>query len=230
MERKLSVMKYLMAFFLTLVVFLGGIFLGIFIENLRLQDAKQNVLLEKANLQSLQLQQSFIGSDLADCNSLNRVLEGYIEELGQEMATVIEYEKNSFLNEEEFNLQLREYFLTEIQYLLLSKEIDKKCFKENVKVIYFYDENEQDTEGDILDYLKKLFGSRVLVFSLNSNFNQEPMIRMLLDSYDIKQFPSVIVDKQIFQGHTGVKELHTAMCREFKTMGRNVPESCLKIG
>ena len=46
-------------------------------------------------------------------------------------------------------------FLTEIQFYLLAKDIDKKCPQNNVKILYFYDENRDETQGDILVYLKK---------------------------------------------------------------------------
>ena len=227
--RKLSVKKYGLALLLTIIVFLGGISIGVLIENLRLADANQSSLREKVGLRSLQLQQRYIDSGLADCESLNRILENNINELTKKMAIVVEYDKGSWVNPEEFHLQLRDYFLTEIQFLLISQEIDEKCSKENIKIIYFYDENEQDTQGDILDYLKKLFGSRVLVFSLNSAFNEEPMIDVLLSSYNITSFPSVIVDDKVFHGHTPVKELHQAICAEFKEIDGKLPEQCGKI-
>ncbi|MBT4804543.1 hypothetical protein HON71_00035, partial [Candidatus Woesearchaeota archaeon] len=160
-ERKLSTKKYLIAFVLTIIIFCGGILVGSLLENAQLKDAKQITLNEKVNLQSLQLQQSYMESGLADCKTLNKILETNIDELTKKMGIVIDYEKQSFFNEDEFNLQLRDYFLTEIQFLLTSQEIDKTCAKDSIKVIYFYDESAADTQGQILDYLKKVFGSEV---------------------------------------------------------------------
>lgn len=226
--RKLSVKKYVLALFLTIIVFLGGISIGILVENLRLADANKSSLQEKVSLRSLQLQQRYIDSGLADCETLNRILENNINELTKKMAIVVEYDKGSWVNPDEFRLELRDYFLTEIQFLLVSQEIDQKCSKGNVKIVYFYDENEQDTQGDILDYLKKLFGSRVLVFSLNSALQEEPMIDILLSSYNITKYPSVIVDDTVFHGHTPVKELHQAICAAFKEIDGKLPEQCVK--
>jgi hypothetical protein len=228
MSRKTSYKKYLLAFVLTIIVFAGGIIMGLFIENLRLADTKQNSLLEKANLQSLQLQQRYIDSGIADCDALNRVLETNIAELTRKMAIVVDYDKNAILNQKEFRLQLRDYFLTEIQYFLITQEIDQKCSKENIKIIYFYDESSIDTQGEILDYLKKLFGHKVLVFSLNSAFKEEPMIDIMLTSYNISQFPSVVVGDKVFHGHSSVKELHSAICNEFTSIKGQFPKECIK--
>ncbi len=226
MERKISVKKYFLAFVLTIIVFSAGVVLGVMLESARLQDAQQIILTEKVNLRSLQLQQNYIESGVADCNALNKLLEANINELTRKMATVIDYEKRSVFNQEEFELQLRDYFLTEIQFLLVSQEIDKKCEKDNVKVLYFYDENRFDTQGDVLDYVRKRFDGKVLVFSFNSAFEEEPMIRTLLASYNITFYPSVVVEEVVFRGHTSVDVLLGHICENFRSMNHSLPEAC----
>lgn len=213
--RKTSTKKYLLAFFLTVVIFVIGIFIGVWIEDVRLGYSEQIILTEKVSLRSLQLQQNYIDSGLADCDTLNHILENNINELGKKMAELISYERNSMFNQDEFNLQLQDYFLTEIQFLLLGQEMDKKCTKDSVKVIYFYDESAHDMQGATLDYLKKLFKEKILVFSFNAEFEQEPMIGILLSSHGIKQFPSVVIENKAYQGHQTVEQLMEAICTEF---------------
>lgn len=226
MERKISSKKYLLAFVLTLVVFAGGILIGVMLENIRLNHSNQVLLAERIDLRSLQLQQKYIESGQADCKVLNKILEADINELNKKMAEVMEYEKKSFLNQDEFNLLLQDYFLTEIQFLLVSQEIDKKCERDSIKIIYFYDENKEETQGVILDYLKKVFGSRLLIFSLDSTFRQEPMINILLTSYKIETFPSIIIENKVLQGHKSVEELKEIICAEFAGMDGELPEDC----
>ena len=226
MERKTSTRKYLLAFSITLVIFLLGIILGSFIDDARLNDAESMALEEKVNLRSLQLQQKFIDSGVADCKTLNHLLEQNINELGRKMAIVQGYDKDSLFNEKMFKLQLQDYFLTELQFLYTSQEIDKKCEKDNLKILFFYDENALDTQGDILAYLKKLFGSKILVFSFNSNFKQEPMIPILLSNYKIKQFPTVVIDDKVYQGHQKVDKLMEHLCDEFDAIKIDLPLEC----
>ena len=226
MERKISSKKYLIAFVLTLLVFGGGVILGFTLDDVRLEDSKQLALKEKVNLRSIQLQQQYIDSGQADCKTLNKVLEENINQLARKMETVQEYDKNSVFNQEEFDLQLQDYFLTEIQFLLTSEEIDQKCSRDSVKVVYFYDENNQDTQGDILAYLKKKFGSRLLVFSFDSTFQHEPMIPILLSSHEITKYPSLVVNGKTYSGHQPVKKLMGTICDEFKKMD-DVVEECV---
>lgn len=225
-KRELSSRKYLLAFILTMIIFAGGIIAGIILENARINDARQINLQEKVNLRSLQLQQAHIDSGIADCNSLHAILENNINELTRKMAVVIDYQKKAIFNEGEFNLQLQDYFLTEIQFYLISKEIDKKCTQDSVKILYFYDQNELETQGRILSYLKKKFGSKILIFSLDSGFIQEPMIDILLTSYNINSFPSLVIDDTVYQGHRNVRELMTDLCNEFESIGIEEPKEC----
>ena len=121
LQRKLSIKKYLLAFFLTLLVFSGGIIIGMVIDKARLSQTNQVNLDEKANLRSLQLQQNYIESGIAKCDALNKILETNTNELAQKMAVLVDYEKKTIFNEAEFNSQLRDYFLTEIQFYFLNQ-------------------------------------------------------------------------------------------------------------
>ncbi len=227
MERKISSKKYLIAFILTVIIFFGGILTGMALEKARLNDSKQINLNEKLNLRSLQLQETYIDSGFSDCNALNKVIETNIHELAKKMSIIIDYDKESIFSPDEFDLQLRDYFLTEVQFLLISQEIDQKCEKDNVKVIYFYDDDENDTQGKILDYIKKKLQNKVLVFSFNSAFKDEPMIDILLESYNITTFPSVVVENNVLQGHTKVEPLFKAICNEFTESAK--PVECKKL-
>ncbi len=229
LERHTSTRKYLLAFILTLFIFGGGIMIGIVFENARLNSAEQITLQEKVSLRSLQLQQNYIESGITDCKTLNAILENNINELGKKVGVIIEYEKKALFNQEEFNLQLQDYFLTEIQFYFLAKEINQQCPQNNVKILYFYDENRDDTQGDILAYLKKRFGGKLLIFSLNSQFSQEPMIGTLLTYHNITQYPAVVIEEQVYQGHRTVEQLMGDICSEFVAMGTDVPEDCREI-
>ncbi len=228
-ERHTSTKKYFLAFMLTLLIFAGGIMIGVVFENARLSSAKEITLQEKVSLRSLQLQQNYIESGITDCKTLNTILENNINELGRKVGVIIEYEKKSLFNEGEFNLQLQDYFLTEIQFYFLTQEINKKCPQNNVKILYFYGENKDETQGDILAYLKKRFESKLLIFSLNSQFSQEPMIGTLLTYYNITQYPAVVIEEKVFEGHRTARQLLGDICREFMEMETDVPEDCVKF-
>src|SRR3989344_6258649 len=123
MERQISTKKYLLALLLTVIIFGVGILIGMLFENVRLEHSKELILAEKVGLQSLQFQQKYIDQGLADCSVLHQILETNIEQLQKKMGEVSEYEKLSVLKQTDFDLQLQDYFLTEIQFLLLAQDI-----------------------------------------------------------------------------------------------------------
>ncbi|MBI2665993.1 hypothetical protein HYX13_00110 [Candidatus Woesearchaeota archaeon] len=226
--RNLSTKKYLVAFVLTIIIFTGGIFLGMLFEKVQLNSSEKTILNEKVSLQSLQLQQKYIESG-TNCTGLNKVLQTNINDLTRKMQEVAEYQKKAIFSQDKFDLQLRDYFLTEIQFFLISQEINKKCPKDNVNILYFYDENAFDTQGDILDYVKKVFGDSVLIFSFDSAFKKEPMIDVLMASYGITKFPSVVIEENVFQDHTSVETIFKVVCDEFESQGRKVPVKCATV-
>ncbi len=218
--------RYLIALILTIIIFTLGIIIGLFIEKLRLEQTENSMLHEKVNLQSLQLQQNFIASGNVDCTTLHEILDANIDELTRKGGIVQEFEKSAILDKDKFNLQHRDYFLTEIQYYLITKEIEKKCPKDSINVLYFYDSNKYETQGDILGYLKKIYKERLLVFSLNAEFEQEPMINVLITAHNITSYPAIVVDDELFSGHYSLKEVETILCNKFGSFSAPSPTAC----
>jgi len=214
MARTFSVWLYIVAFVLTVVVFSFGLTLGLLIEKERLQAVDQINVQQEIDVKSLQLQQIYLNTGEVNCEALNTILEANINEVSDSMEKVVSYNKNSLIDSDLFSLQLRDYFLTEIRFLLLSSEIQQKCPSDAVTVIYFYDEDQGDTQGDVLNYLKEIFGQKLLVFSFDSNFKQEPLIDVLLQSYNVTVFPTVIVDGMPYYGGITADELKDYICEQ----------------
>ena len=225
-KRSISGKKYFLALILTLIVFSAGIGFGLFIEELRLDDAQNSALRERVSLRSLELQQQFIDSG-TDCKTMQTVLQNTIIELEESVSTIQSYERNTVKLTGDFELQLQDYFLMEIQFYLLAKKIAESCPQEAVKILYFYDDNEASTQGEILGYLKKKFGEKLLIFSFDSTFEQEHMIKTLLTSYNIERFPAIVLEEKVFQGHQDVDLLHEEICDAFKKYTVGLPEECI---
>ena len=69
-------------------------------------------------------------------------------------------------------------------------------------------------QGYILTYLKSIFGEKLLVFSLDVNFN-EPMVQILKENYEIEELPTVIVGDKVFSGLTKKEELINELCLSY---------------
>jgi len=212
MKRKLNWQIYAFSFLVTVLIFSLGFSIGLLIEKERLQAVDEINLAQNVDLKSLQLQQIYLESGEGNCEALNQLLEVNTHYLFESMNRVLEYSKKSMIDSELFEYQLREYFLTEIQFLLFSKEVEEECGSDYVTVVYFYDEDENDNQGNVLDYLKKKFDTKLLVFSFDSNFEAEPMIDIILTTYDVDQFPTVVVENVVYEGGLDAEALTEIIC------------------
>ncbi|HLD39866.1 MAG TPA: hypothetical protein VJB13_01880, partial [Candidatus Nanoarchaeia archaeon] len=84
-----------------------------------------------------------------------------------------------------------------------------------------------ETQGDILIYLKKKFDNKLLIFSLDSGFTQEPMIKTLLTYYNITEYPALVMENQVLEGHQSAEQLMQYICADFQQMNSTVPDECL---
>lgn len=212
MARTFSGWIYIFSFVASVVILLLGLSIGLVIEKERLQVINTINLQQEIDLESLQLQQIYMEKGELNCEAMNKIMESSINDVSDSMDKVVKYNKNSMIDTEMFRLQLRDYFLKEIRFFLLSKDIEEKCENDAVTVFYFYNEDNQDTQGDSLDYLKKIFGNKLLVFSFDSNFKEEPLIEVLLEEHNLTIFPSVIVDDIVYEGGITTDELMNYIC------------------
>ena len=65
-----------------------------------------------------------------------------------------------------------------------------------------------------------------MIFSLDSGFMQEPMIKTLLTNYKINQFPALVIEDKVFEGHQTADQLMGHLCTEFLKMDTAVPPEC----
>ncbi|MDP3919049.1 MAG: hypothetical protein Q8Q35_04075 [Nanoarchaeota archaeon] len=216
MNRQITYKIYVFAFIVTSLIFVLGFTIGLAVEKERLQNFDIINTEQEVDLRSLQLQEAYIELGNANCDALNHILEGNIAEVADSMDKILEFNKKSVFDEKLFNLQLRDYFLTEIQFLIAANEIKTKCESDAVIIIYFYDEDQQDVQGEVLNYMKDKMGSKILVFSFDSNFKDEPMIEVMLKTYNVTEFPTVVANDKIYSGGVGSEELREFICQELE--------------
>jgi len=224
--RKINWKIYAFSFIITTMIFALGFSIGLIIEKERLQEVEKINTEQNVQMKSLQLQQIYLEQGNTNCDAMKDLFEFNLEELTESMNRVIDYNNKALIDEEVFKYQLRDYFLTEIQFLLFSQELEDSCMMDSVTVIYFYNENERDVQGSVLDYLKNIFGQSMLVFSFDVNFEDEPMIGVLMKTYDVDVFPTVVINGEKFEGGVGSEELQEFICEELQ----DKPINCLMGG
>lgn len=228
--RKVSKSRYFLAFLITLIVFVLGLLLGLVIEGKRTQLIELQDQQQKLDFSSLQVQYQFI--DLFgkenNCEALKKTFENSINNLEKSRGKLEAYLQASSLNKDKFNSLKREYTLAQINFWLLTKKTKDVCGLEHSIIFYFYgDETQCPKCGDqafILTHLKNKFGTGLLNFVFDGQFADEPLISVLKGIYDVKQYPTLIINGKKFEGFTSQETILKEVCPTYKDIQINLCE------
>jgi len=220
-RRKASTDKYIVAALITAGVFTLGLFLGLLIEGKRVSYIDDVSKKQNLDFSSLQLQYAYIDqlSQENNCEAVAKTFEKNIDELEATRLRLENFDESATLNKVDFDLLKREYTLAQIRYWLLSKRTKDLCGGESVSILYFFsDEGECpqcDNQAFVLTFLKKVFKEKLLIFSFDSKFVDEPMINILKVSYDITKFPTIVIEGKKYEGITKTTEILKEICPHY---------------
>lgn len=221
MVREINRKRYLMAGILTAFVFILGIMLGMVIEGQRVQYIDKVNRIEKLDYSSLQLQYAYIDqlSREENCEAVSKTFESSVKSLTETSERLESYEKNANLNKEEFKVLKREYILSQLNYWLLAQRTKKICERDLVTILYFYSTEKEcpdcEEQAFILTYLKQKFGNKLLIFALDSTYTEEPMINMLKNQYDVKEYPTIVIENEAFEGFVSKSQILNIICDKY---------------
>ncbi|MFH0860956.1 MAG: conjugal transfer protein TraF [Candidatus Altiarchaeota archaeon] len=226
MSRKISGRLYLVAFVITAAIFILGLLLGVIIESKRLQYVDQRAREERINYESVQLQYLYLSAipEKTGCNAFTATLNNYIEKTEQTRARLETYARESEVHKPEFGLLKREYVISQINYWILAEKTKDLCSTDTTSILFFYSSDcpRCEDQGFVLDYIKKRFGRKVLIFALDAEFIDEQMIPILKQTYNVTSTPTVIVDDETFNDFTGKDALTSIICSNLD----EEPEEC----
>lgn len=204
-----------------MVIFTLGLLLGVVIESKRLDYMSTDARIQDVNYESLQLQYVYLstltGND--SCNAFSATLNSYIHDLEVNRVRLQKYIEGSTAYSDEFDLLKREYTLSQINYWILSKRSRELCSTDLVTVLYFHSEECGDdctNQGFILDYLKRVFGDKLLIFAFDTGFKEEPMIDILKQTYNVTETPTVVIEDVKLVGFQSKQDLMDDVCSLYR--------------
>lgn len=221
-KRKISVDKYFIAAFLTILIFSLGLALGFLIDNARLNWAKQITEEQEIDFSSLQLQFLYLNSIEninASCEVLKVTLDQTIKDLSDSLDKFQQYKKDTKINKEQFELVSRRYILDNLRYWLFARKSKDACNIKLVTILYFYSEEHCEIcpdQGVILSYYKKIFEEKLLIFPINVDLeSKESMITILKNIYNVKDYPSIVIEDEKYEGVVDKIKLGALICDAF---------------
>jgi len=191
-KRIISKKRFFLAFVLTCFIFLIGILVGYTLTIGRTSYLEDIAYKQKLDYESLQLQSLYLDLSATNvsCSIFNKILETSLNDVASAQAKVDFYIQES--SKKSYTEIKRDYLLAQMRYWLLNQRIKETCQGKHTSVLYFYS-NEECVEcgaqSTILSYLKEKLKDRLLVFSLDADFKEEPMqpsISMLINFHRIR--------------------------------------------
>jgi len=224
--RRISRTKYLVAAMITLGIFMLGIFIGLVVENHRLEYIKKEDRVQKLEYNSLQVLYAYIEqlSQTEECDTIPMVYDASLEHLENARIRLENYDKDATINQEEFELLKREYVQAQLRYWLLAQRINQMCKSDFVTVLYFFSTDKEcpdcEEQSFLLTYLKDIYKTKLLVFAIDSNYEAETMVKLLKNSYNVTTYPTLVTNDKVFKGFTKKDVLQDEICK-------NLHEGCL---
>lgn len=229
-KRKISWEKYLIAFFMTGLIFFSGLMLGLVIENKRVEYIQERDKEERLDFYSLQLQYQFVDlfSEERNCQALSRTFDENVRRLEKTRSKLEDYQLDSTLKREDFDLLKREYIMAQVRYWILAKQAKSICDFEYSTILYFFGPQKEcsycDEQAFILTYLKKKLGMGLLNFAFDATYMEEPLIKLLVDVYEIKKLPTLVIDGEVYEGFMGRDEILEKVCPSFGEINVSICE------
>lgn len=203
---------------LTLVFLLVGFFLGMWFDQMRTEEVKQelgqiDIMWNDARLQSLYYE-SFSDGEL--CNSALKSNLKFNEKIYEEGQKIENYEKvNRFAPK--LITEKKRYALLQMQFWLNTIELKKKCGYNYSTVVYLYSHyneslsREQKIQGTALYQLKEEHGEDMMLIPMPADMGLTS-IDVAKSEYNITELPAIIVNEEkVFQGLTEKSQVEEAM-------------------
>jgi thiol-disulfide isomerase/thioredoxin len=223
--RRPSYRRYILAFIITSAIFFIGYFFGFLMESSRADYFISQNELHKLNIRSLQLQNEIIKDNLLNdqCTAFKYVFDSAVQELERSRQRIEQYQAQSKVRREEFDVIKREYILSQLNFWQISKKISLQCPESSdfVTVIYFFSDEENcpqcDSQAIVLDYFKAQLSEDILIFSIDERMeSDEPIIGLLKDAYSIGSYPSIIVEDETY-GFLNKEDFSKIICEGYKS-------------
>lgn len=222
MVRNISKRNLAISGILTLCVFIIGILVGVTVSEKRLAYGESQIREQRVELDSMQMQYTMIDQANIEnsCAALSVAIDENVKKLLETGSKIEQYSTDINFDEQEYSTLKREYTISEIRYWLFAQKAKEACMKDVASIIYFYSDDEAcsdcSTQSRVLTYLKGQLNDRLLIFSIDASFQAEPLVGILRNSYNITQFPSLLVNDRLYSGFVSEEKLKEYLCAEYE--------------
>jgi hypothetical protein len=200
----------LSSLFLTILIFALGILLNYALDFFRIDTIADVIAQHELDTTAYVVEQEF--TDLFGgnrCEIMGTRIAQLKEEIRKVGADLGSYSSFSFFKKKDYDYLKRKYFLLELRFLTLIEQLNKECNRPYITIIFFYeiDDDASERQGFILAETSKEYEQEVIVLSLDKDYADEPLVRLLAARYNVTRAPTLIIDNEKREGLVTGSEL-----------------------
>ncbi len=194
---------FLYALLLTFVVFNLGIFMGYMLESSRIDKINKLYLGAEMELLDQRIQKDALEILELNCDMLIEENIKFADRIFEEALLIQKYEEANKINGD-IKFQHKRFDLLRTLFWINSVRIKEKCNSDYHNLVYFYKYNnpsiEQESKqkffSNLLKKLKEKWGDEIMLIPIAAD-NEIASVNLLLDKYDIKELPVILIDEEI---------------------------------
>lgn len=215
-DRKRIIWQSLM---LTFLIFVIGILLNHVLDYVRIDSILDVMQEHELDRESYQVEylfaKNFNSNTCAAMVSRIGDLKREMRKVGEDLST---YSRFSFFKRRDFDYLKRRYFLLQLRFFSLIERANEECGNPYVPILYFYriDDDASERQGFMLQEASEEYEESVVVLSLDLDYEDEPLVGLLAETYGVTRAPTIIVDDQKFEGLAYTGELRSAILRDLR--------------
>ena len=211
---KYSYDSFWKAFFLSTIIFLFGLNLGVFIENSGLDEIERAVIASEVELYDSNIRSSIIQNYNQSCDKSIKNTFLIADKIYEEVRALESLDKSSSIVAG-FNEMHKRYDLLRTQLWLDASRLKDNCDNDFNLIIYLYEYDSNDPEivslqmlyASITQEIKNNYREDILLIPIAHNMDLNSLT-MLVDSYGTELKTSIIVNNRfIISGETNYDEI-----------------------
>ncbi len=191
---------FLTSLVITVLIFSSAMLINYSLDFFRLGSIigvmKEHEISSEAYLTEESFIEAFGGNKCATLNNRIELLKKEIKDVGIELSG---YGRISFFKKEDYDYLERKYFLLELKFLASIEKLNRECNMPYIPIIFFYkaDDDLSERQGYILSELSEEYDHTVVVISLDKDYKKEPLVKFLVEQYNITNAPTTVIAGQI---------------------------------
>ncbi len=222
MNQTIDWKKYIIVFFITLLLFLTAIYVSDYFTNKRIDQLKSIQDKISIDIMSSETQYTLL-EDLSCTDINNSMLSGELNSLGEK----INYEEsNGGTNSDLMSLK-RYYSLLEIKDYILMKKVSERCGQKSFFILYIYTNKDNCSEcvkeGYVLTALREKYPNlRVYSFDYSLDLSAVTALKSIYKISDTK-LPALVMNGELLTGFKSVEDIEK-LFPELKKFNQTTPK------